>query len=87
MNAYHQPGVESGKKAAARILELQAKVLSCLRDCGGTAKTVKEIAKDLGQPDAAETIHHILEHAAANVDHGLTRTTGATPFDGRFGIA
>src|SRR5205807_738364 len=27
INAYHQPGVEAGKKAAAAVLELQAKVL------------------------------------------------------------
>src|SRR4029077_2557775 len=26
INAYHQPGVEAGKKAATRILELQARV-------------------------------------------------------------
>ena len=30
INAYHQPGVESGKKAAAKILELQANIESLL---------------------------------------------------------
>src|SRR5256885_1054963 len=28
VNAYHQPGVEAGKKAAASVLALQGKVLS-----------------------------------------------------------
>ncbi|MBK8100520.1 MAG: glucose-6-phosphate isomerase [Planctomycetes bacterium] len=30
INAYHQPGVEAGKKAAARVLETQRKVLAAL---------------------------------------------------------
>ena len=30
INAYHQPGVEAGKKAAAAVLEVQAKVLAGL---------------------------------------------------------
>ena len=32
INAYHQPGVEAGKKAAAGVLALQAKVLAALSD-------------------------------------------------------
>src|SRR5208283_253294 len=30
VNAYHQPGVEAGKKAAAEIIQLQTKILGCL---------------------------------------------------------
>ena len=34
INAYHQPGVEAGKKAAARVLELQERILEALQKEG-----------------------------------------------------
>jgi glucose-6-phosphate isomerase len=63
VNAYHQPGVEAGKKAAASVLALQAKVLAALSD---SPRTADQIAADAGTPDAAETVHLLLEHLAAN---------------------
>ena len=63
INAYHQPGVEAGKKAAASILALQGKVLSVLSE---TPQTAEEIASAAGAPDAAETVCLLLEHLAAN---------------------
>jgi glucose-6-phosphate isomerase len=63
INAYHQPGVEAGKKAAASILVLQGKVLSALSE---TPQTVEQIAQAAGAPDAAETVCLLLEHLAAN---------------------
>lgn len=35
INAYHQPGVEAGKKAAKQILDLQARLLQILKDSPG----------------------------------------------------
>ena len=63
INAYHQPGVEAGKKAAASILALQGKVLSVL---SATPQTAKQIASAAGAPDAAETVCLLLEHLVAN---------------------
>ena len=63
INAYHQPGVEAGKKAAAAILEIQAKTLKTLASKPMTADAA---ATAIGAPDAAETVYHILEHLAAN---------------------
>ena len=39
INAYHQPGVEAGKKAAARILALQGKVQAALEAAKGAPRT------------------------------------------------
>ena len=71
INAYHQPGVEAGKKAAASVLRLQAKVLAAL---SSTPKSADEIAATLGQSDQTEIVHLLLEHLAANsragqIDH------------------
>jgi hypothetical protein len=41
VNAYHQPGVEAGKKAATRILQLQPRVLAQLSASGATARRLR----------------------------------------------
>jgi glucose-6-phosphate isomerase len=63
VNAYHQPGVEAGKKAAATILTLQRKVLGALSP---TPQTASQIAAATGDPDAVEASYFLLEHLAAN---------------------
>jgi glucose-6-phosphate isomerase len=79
INAYHQPGVEAGKKAAGRVLDLQQQALAVLRESPGTAWTAEDLAAHLGAREEVETLHHILEHAAANPDHGIGVTPGRTP--------
>jgi glucose-6-phosphate isomerase len=62
INAYHQPGVEAGKKAATRVLQLQDRVRKSLGAEPG--KTAEEIAQTL-EADP-EDVFHILRHLAAN---------------------
>jgi glucose-6-phosphate isomerase len=81
VNAYHQPGVEAGKKAAAKVLALQAKALGQLKKAPGT---VDEIARAIGEADEVETIFKILEHASANPDHGVKRQAGADAFSAKY---
>ncbi len=73
VNAYHQPGVEAGKRAAGGMIELQRKVLAYLRAHPGGAFGADQIAAAIGQPDAGEAVFHVLEHVAANVDHEIRR--------------
>jgi glucose-6-phosphate isomerase len=63
VNAYHQPGVEAGKRAAASILALQGKVLAAL---SASPLTAEQIALTAGAPEAVETVYLLLEHLAAN---------------------
>jgi glucose-6-phosphate isomerase len=86
VNAYHQPGVEAGKKAAAAVLTLQAKVLADLGARKGAFRTAERIAASLGAPEETETVFKVLEHLAANPDHGVARKTGPTFFLGTYGI-
>ncbi len=65
INAYDQPGVEAGKKAAALVLKLQAQVMQCLRQAG-KALTVEEIAAALKQDGEELQIYYLVEHSAAN---------------------
>jgi len=63
INAYHQPGVEAGKKAAGVVLDLQHKVHAAISSHG---KDAAAIAKAIGMPEQVETIHHLLQHLSAN---------------------
>jgi glucose-6-phosphate isomerase len=85
VNAYNQPGVEAGKQAAGVALDLQRRVLTCVHDDPESSRTAEEIAAAIGEPQAAETVYHILEHAAANPDHGVRREPGPNPPDTLYG--
>ena len=80
INAYHQPGVEAGKKAAATVLKLQLKVRAAL---GKDAKTAEQIAQATGEE--AEAVFHTLTHLAAN--DAKVRGTAGTPSQQKFSVA
>src|SRR5579872_2444410 len=63
INAYHQPGVEAGKKAAAAVLKLQAQAVKVL---SAEAQTAAQIAAKMGPADSVESVYWVLEHLAAN---------------------
>jgi glucose-6-phosphate isomerase len=65
INAYHQPGVEAGKKAAAAILDLQKQVLQVLQEAK-TPLSLAQIAEKTGATDQIEAIYKILRHLQAN---------------------
>ena len=65
VNAYHQPGVEAGKKAAAAILELQQQVVSVLQ-AEENPLSLEEIANKAGESEQIESIYIILRHLHAN---------------------
>ncbi len=84
INAYHQPGVEAGKKAAGSVLKLQEEILDYLRKWKGEALTAEEIAAAVGHPDEAETVFKVLLHASSNMDHGIAIERGKNVWDSRF---
>jgi len=65
INAYHQPGVEAGKKAASAILQLQRQLLKTLREYPH-GLTLEEIAQEVQASAEVETIYKILRHLEAN---------------------
>lgn len=86
INAYHQPGVEAGKKAAAFVLELQRKVLAALAARGEAGAGCEELAAAAGAPEEAETVFHVLERLAANPERGVLRRAGALAWDARYSM-
>ena len=61
INAYNQPGVEAGKKAATELLQLQTKVREKLNR---NPQTADQIARVLGADP--ESVYHLLVHLHAN---------------------
>jgi glucose-6-phosphate isomerase len=65
VNAYHQPGVEAGKKAAASVLKIQLAVIEVLMQSTAPL-SVADIAEKIGEADRVEAIYKIVRHLAAN---------------------
>ena len=79
INAYHQPGVEAGKKAAGVFLETLNAVRGHLT---ATAKTADQIATETGADP--EDVYHCLTHIAANGE--AQATIGMTPAEDTFSL-
>ena len=81
VNAYHQPGVEAGKKAATTVLALQQKLLDALT---AEPRSAPQLATVVSAD--AETVFKILEHLAFN--GRVTRAPGPlAPAEARFSAA
>jgi glucose-6-phosphate isomerase len=78
INAYHQPGVEAGKKAAAGVIKLQAKVKAALSP---TPQTATQIAEAISADP--ESVYHALTHLSANAP-GIKTTFAANPAEDTF---
>jgi glucose-6-phosphate isomerase len=84
VNAYHQPGVEAGKKAAATVLDIQQKILKYIH-VNPEPRPAGQIAEAIGQPENVETVFRILRHLAANPGRGVVSHHGPTPAHIKFG--
>jgi glucose-6-phosphate isomerase len=80
VNAYHQPGVEAGKKAATDFLKQMSAVLAALPTTGAGV-TAEELAAQVGVD--AEDAWHMLSHLAANGRVSVS-SVGASPVGDRF---
>ena len=74
INAYHQPGVEAGKKAAGGVIALKLKIAAALQAAPGTAFSAESLAARLGTPDKTELVFKVLEHLAANPGSRVVKT-------------
>ena len=84
INAYHQPGVEAGKKAATAILTVRESVINFLRQNTGTGYTTKEIASEINNLDKTDWVFKILENLAINQPEHVRREKAESPTEDRF---
>ncbi len=86
INAYHQPGVEAGKKAARAVLDLQRELLATMERTPGRFATAAEWTREIGREDRADEAFWVLARLAANPARGVRREGEATDPATRFGI-
>jgi glucose-6-phosphate isomerase len=73
INAYHQPGVEAGKKAAADFLALLAAVKTALGSQSGSANAAAIAAVVKGDTEAVfHCLNHLVATGKASVSQGRT---------------
>jgi glucose-6-phosphate isomerase len=84
INAYHQPGVEAGKKAASAIIALESNVIRHLSNHRKTALPLSDICAGLERDEEIETIFKICEQLAANPERGIVKISGKSPFNASF---
>src|SRR5437773_1306635 len=81
VNAYDQPGVEAGKKAATRPFETQKQVSEKL--VVGEGMTAEEIARSIDADP--EDVFHVLRHLASNDPH-IRVAPGEEPSEDGFSV-
>ncbi len=81
VNAYHQPGVEAGKKAASAIIDLELRILQFFSKNRGVESTAAALSKAIGQPEDIELVFKICDHLAANPNRGIAKISGKMPFE------
>ncbi|MBF0517551.1 MAG: glucose-6-phosphate isomerase [Nitrospirae bacterium] len=84
INAYHQPGVEAGKKAAGAVVKLQHAALKYLTDNKGKALSADEVADAVGQEADAELVFKILLRACHSGQRKIKMIRGKHITDSRF---
>jgi glucose-6-phosphate isomerase len=84
VNAYHQPGVEAGKKAAENVLKIQREILAFLKSHLNQPFTVQEVADSIQKPDQVETIFKLLQHLSANPSRKIKKRAARNPFEARY---
>ena len=82
INAYHQPGVEAGKRAAGDIIELSIRIQNHLKYHHVQKFAASALANALGETERTETVFQLLLHLAAN--SRVQKFSGNTPFSASF---
>ncbi len=84
VNAYHQPGVEAGKKAASSVLAVRKDIKIHLEENPGQSFDAKSLATAIGANGKEHWVYKILESLAANHPQSFARENGGHPLEDRF---
>jgi glucose-6-phosphate isomerase len=84
VNAYHQPGVESGKKATGDMVFIQRRIIDFLHDHVMEFHTPCEIAEGIRAIADTETVFKICEHLAQNPVRRIQRMRVENPICNRY---
>ena len=78
INAYHQPGVEAGKKAASETLKIRAAALAALAKSKGKWLSARQVCEEIALEGQEELVFKVLLHVSANPG-AITRQDSPDP--------
>jgi glucose-6-phosphate isomerase len=84
INAYHQPGVEAGKKAAGTVLTIQREIITHLKANLNQPIVLADIAKAIGREEDIEIVFKVIEHLAANPVRKIKKKSVKNAFETRY---
>lgn len=84
VNAYHQPGVEAGKKAAENVIRTKHAIREFLGSRPGGRYDVEAIVKELNIPGEEELVFKICEHLSANPTRRIRKHYGSNAFNATY---
>ncbi len=87
INAYHQPAVEMGKKAAGQAIQLKNNIVECLKKHPDKRFSVHEIALAIGEEAHQEMVFKLLLHLTTNPEHGVNMAAGHPLPESRFFVS
>ncbi|HUA37845.1 MAG TPA: glucose-6-phosphate isomerase [Candidatus Sulfopaludibacter sp.] len=87
INAYHQPGVEAGKKAAQQIIEIQKMILDYISNKPNMLFTVAEISKVIDKEEDVDTVYKVIQHLASNSHHNLSQSQDCPSLHAKYGLS
>ena len=73
INAYHQPGVEAGKKAAGDVIDSQGKIVEFLSKNNNSSHSAGGIAEGINSSGEEEKIFLICQHLSAQKGRGIKK--------------
>ena len=86
INAYHQPGVEAGKKAAAKVLSVRKQVTSWMLNNPNHSINAHDLAQELGVQDQSDWVYKILESLSSNQPSTFVRHESNHALDDLFSV-
>ena len=84
INAYHQPGVEAGKKAAAQVLAVRKKVEKWMCSNAQVPISATKLAKTLHLDAQTDWVYKILESLSVNYPQNYVRDSSKIPLEDSF---
>lgn len=81
INAYHQPGVEAGKRAAGNVINIQREMIAFLKTKKNQGFTVPQLAKSIGREEYVETVFKIIQHLAGNPVRNIKKKSAKNVFE------
>ena len=84
INAYHQPGVEAGKKAATNILKMKLTICDLLENESPSPLSIETIAKETSLQNNEELIFKILYRLARNSSSKIHVSSNTCPTEAKF---